>query len=68
MSDEQTFEDFERDALFTILLETERLANVGGWEWDILKDVWTFSDHWLRIHGCSKRHLTTSELLPIAHP
>jgi len=68
MSDEHTIEDFERDALYTILSETERLANVGGWEWDIAKDVWTFSDNWLRIHGCTKRHLSTSDLLSIAHP
>ena len=68
MSDEHTYEDFERDALINILSETEKSANVGGWEWDIVKDVWTFSDNWLRIHGCSKPHLATSELLSIAHP
>ena len=26
------------------------------------------SENWLRIHGCSNPHLTTSELMPIAHP
>jgi len=68
MSGEHTYEDFEKDALFTILSETENLTNVGGWEWDSVKDNWIFSDNWLRIHGCSKRHLVTSELLQIAHP
>ena len=68
MSDEHKYHDFEREALYNILSETEKLANVGGWEWDIATDVWTFSDNWLRIHGCSKRQLTTSELLFIAHP
>ena len=50
------------------MAETEKLAKIGGWQWDITKDIWTFSDNWLSIHGCSERHLTTSELLPIAHP
>ncbi|WP_319548410.1 PAS domain S-box protein [Desulfogranum marinum] len=50
------------------MAETEKLVSVGGWEWDIVKDKWIFSDNWLRIHGCSKRHLKTPELLPMAHP
>jgi PAS domain S-box-containing protein len=68
MSDEYIREEFEKDALFALLSEAEKLANVGGWEWDIVKNKWTFSDNWLRIHGFSKRHLETSELLNIAHP
>ncbi len=68
MSDEQIHGDFEKDALLTILTETENLTNVGGWEWDTVKDKWLFSDNWLRIHGCAKRRLSTSELLQIAHP
>ncbi|WP_163339086.1 PAS domain-containing protein [Desulfopila sp. IMCC35008] len=48
--------------------ETEKLAGVGGWAWDIDTDVWTFSDNWLRIHGCSGGHLKSADLLPIAHP
>jgi PAS domain S-box-containing protein len=68
MADKIEYERLEREALLSILLETEKLANVGGWEWDIIKDVWTFSDNWLHIHGCKKRHLSTAELLPIAHP
>ena len=42
MSDEHIHREFEKDALFSILSETEKLANVGGWEWDMVKDEWTF--------------------------
>ena len=51
-----------------ILLEAEKLADVGGWEWDTVNDKWAMSDNWLQIHGCSNRQLTSSELLRIAHP
>jgi len=51
-----------------ILSEAEKLASLGGWEWDITNDAWTMSENWLRIHGCSNPHLATSELMPIAHP
>lgn len=51
-----------------ILLEAEKLADVGSWEWDTVEDSWTMSDNWLHIHGCSHRQFTTSELLQIAHP
>jgi len=68
MSDKYIHEDYEKDALLTILSETENLTNIGGWEWDVAKDNWSFSDNWLRIHGCSKHHIVTSELLQIAHP
>ena len=51
-----------------LLLEAEKLANLGAWEWDIASDTWSLSDTWRRIHGCSNTQLTTAELLPIAHP
>ena len=51
-----------------ILFEAEKLADVGGWEWDTVEDKWTMSDNWLQIHGCPNRQLTSSELLRIAHP
>ena len=51
-----------------IMSEAEALAGLGGWEWDIINDAWTMSENWLRIHGCLNPHLTTSELMPIAHP
>jgi PAS domain S-box-containing protein len=62
----RTLEDLDRHRM--LLSEAERLANVGGWEWDIVTDVWTFSENWMRIHGCSSPRLSTAELLPIAHP
>jgi PAS domain S-box-containing protein len=52
----------------SILSEAEKLAGLGGWEWNIINDSWTMTENWLRIHGCSNPRLTTSELLPIAHP
>ena len=51
-----------------ILSEAEKLTGIGGWEWDVRADIWHVSTNWQRIHGCSDRPLTTSELLPFAHP
>jgi len=68
MYNEKEYEGLDKEALLTILSESEKLANVGGWEWDLLNGIWTFSNSWLHIHGCTKRHLSTAELLPIAHP
>ena len=51
-----------------LLVEAEKLSHTGAWEWDLTKDQWTFSDEWLAIHGCTKRLLTSEDLLPIAHP
>jgi signal transduction histidine kinase/ActR/RegA family two-component response regulator len=44
------------------------MADVGAWSWDIQDDVWSFSENWLKIHGCSEPPRTTEDLLPIAHP
>ena len=49
MPKEKEYTKLEKGALLIILSETEKLANVGGWEWDMIKDVWTFSDNWLLI-------------------
>jgi len=51
-----------------ILVEAEKLAGLGGWEWDIVSDIWTMSDNWLRIHGCSKSFRATCDLMHVAHP
>ncbi|WP_051676925.1 ATP-binding protein [Maridesulfovibrio frigidus] len=51
-----------------ILLEAERLADLGAWNWDIQSDSWTCSDNWLRIHGLSNPNLSLHEVLKIAHP
>ena len=51
-----------------LLAEAERMADVGAWSWDIEKDVWSFSENWLRIHGCHEPPRDTDDLLQIAHP
>jgi PAS domain S-box-containing protein len=58
----------ERQRTQTLLLEAEKLSHTGAWEWDLQRDLWTFSDEWLRIHGVSSRTLTPGELITIAHP
>jgi PAS domain S-box-containing protein len=58
----------ERQRTQTLLLEAEKLSHTGAWEWDLQRDLWTFSDEWLRIHGVSRPALTPVELLTIAHP
>ncbi|MCF8108048.1 MAG: PAS domain S-box protein [Desulfohalobiaceae bacterium] len=58
--------EFEKHRL--ILAEAEKVAGLGGWEWDVQRDVWSVTENWRQIHGCSKQRLTTAELLPIAHP
>ncbi|MFO8240686.1 MAG: PAS domain S-box protein, partial [Dissulfuribacterales bacterium] len=50
-----------------ILTQAEALAELGSWEWDIIKDTWLFSDNWVNIHGCVNSQLSTRRLLPIAH-
>ena len=52
----------------TILLEAEKMAGFGGWQWDIKGDSWTMSQNWLNIHGCSISNIATDELIKIAHP
>jgi len=60
--------NFDKDSLYAIMAETEKLAGVGSWEWDIARDLWTFSDNWLNIHGRADCHLKTADLIEIAHP
>jgi uncharacterized protein (TIGR02285 family) len=50
-----------------ILAEAEKLANIGGWEWDMLTDQWTMSENWINIHGCSNTNLSSDDILLIAH-
>ena len=51
-----------------LLARAEQLSNTGAGELDLATGVWTFSDQWLTLHGCTKPHMTTGELVPIAHP
>ena len=50
MSDEHVHAEYEKDALLTILSETENLTNVGGWEWDVEKQTHFWTDEVYRIH------------------
>ncbi|MFP4563062.1 MAG: PAS domain S-box protein [Spirochaetia bacterium] len=52
----------------TLLEESQELAHLGSWEWDIINDTWTFSKQWKQIHGVSDNILKRSGLLEIAHP
>ena len=51
-----------------LLSEAERLSRTGAAAWDFASDTWTFSEEWLRIHGCQEHTRTTASLLPISHP
>ena len=35
-----------------LLATTERIAHVGGWEWDLVSDELTWSDETYRMYGC----------------
>ena len=48
--------------------QAENLANLGSWQWDIARDVFTLSPEWRRVCGCSAERLTSDEFYPIAHP
>jgi two-component system, cell cycle sensor histidine kinase and response regulator CckA len=51
-----------------LLEDSQTLAKLGSWEWDIVHDKWYFSDHWKKIHGVSADYLDTIKLIEIAHP
>ncbi|WP_319482186.1 response regulator [uncultured Draconibacterium sp.] len=51
-----------------LLRETERLAGLGSWLWQVKSDTWIMSDNWMAIHGCSKKHMSSTDLLQFAHP
>ena len=51
-----------------MMAEGERLAGLGSWECDIAGDRWSFSEGWLRTHGCAAPPRTQDELLSLAHP
>ncbi|MBD3169681.1 MAG: PAS domain S-box protein [candidate division Zixibacteria bacterium] len=46
----------------------EKLTLVGGWEWDITKDEYTFSKGWMRVHGVDNSHLNRDQLFKIVPP
>ena len=50
-----------------LLSAAELLAGQGSWEWDIVKDEWTFSENWRRIHGVDVTGITRKELMTLAY-
>ena len=52
----------------TILKEASRIANLGGWEWDLASNTFHLSEPWLKIHGCDEESVSGDRLLSIAHP
>ncbi len=62
----QAEEDTKKSQL--LLLQAEEISNQGAWEWDLVQDEWTFSENWLRIHGCRLSGITREELMTIAYP
>ena len=51
-----------------LLEETEHVAGVGGWEWDLTTDAFTPSTEWCRIHGLANAPLRLSDVLAICTP
>ncbi len=53
-----------------MLAETQQLARIGSWEWDIAANVLTRSDELFRIYGLEPQSLepTYEELLSRVHP
>ncbi|MBV5319289.1 MAG: PAS domain S-box protein, partial [Desulfobulbaceae bacterium] len=49
----------------TLLNATQRLSHVGGWEWDVKKQVMSWTDETYRIHGFDQGEapLDTAELI-----
>ena len=52
----------------TVLQEAERIAQVGGWEWDVRTNRCTLSRGWQQIHGLRKSELSLEQLIQVAHP
>jgi len=51
-----------------LLATGARLAHLGSWVWEIERDVFTFSEEWRQIHGCSTSTLPLAALERIAYP
>jgi len=51
-----------------MLQEAEEIADIGTWEWNIQEERLSFSDSWLRIHGCSKKNMSQEQMMNLLHP
>ena len=49
--------------LRSMLVEAERIANVGAWAWHRADNLLHVSPQWQRIHGSSRHSLTPAELI-----
>jgi PAS domain S-box-containing protein len=65
---ERTDEELARSQ--TWLLQAQRAAHVGSWEWDIGRDVVVWSDELHRIYGVEKSEapVTYARFLGLVHP
>lgn len=51
-----------------LLSETEHIAGIGSWEWNIAEGRIYLSPEWQRIHGVDAESLAMDDLIPVAHP
>ncbi|MCP3943061.1 MAG: transporter substrate-binding domain-containing protein [Desulfobacteraceae bacterium] len=51
-----------------MLMKAEKLAGLGGWQWDIKNDIWSMSENWQDLHGCSNSFLSSKKILKIIYP
>ena len=52
----------------TMLKKASRIANLGGWEWDIDTNTFHLSEEWQEIHGYDGEYVSGDRLLMVAHP
>ena len=60
----------EEESLLKQLIfdEVVNVANIGTFSWLMEEDQWVFSDSWHKIHGTLDNHISSSDLLKLAHP
>lgn len=51
-----------------ILSAAERIAHLGGWEWNIEKDEVVFSQELQHIYGCETSSYSMKDFILLAHP
>ncbi len=61
-------ESLARASTQRLLEETERVADVGGWEWNLATDEFTVSAEWRRIHGWGNGPIDLSDVIALSHP
>ncbi|HNT35692.1 MAG TPA: hypothetical protein PKH07_11915, partial [bacterium] len=54
--------------LEALLNETQKLSKVGGWEWDVTRQVMTWTNETFRIHGLppSKARNVSADLIALS--